>query len=301
MFFNSLIISLLYVVFGWNASDRDQEVIYARRDGMALTMTVLNPEKPNGKAIVSILSGGWYSDHALFGLYKDRAQTFLDAGYTVFLTEHASGPRYAIPDALEDVQKAVQYLRYHAQDFAIDANYIGITGTSSGGHLALLCSTSDDIKDASSKDPVSKVSSKVQAVAVFCAPTDFLNYGKDRHSIRKETAFLKSMRVEGCFRYTKYDESTDAYIVVSEREMLKIDSLMSPAQLISKDDAPVYISHGDIDDVVPLQQSRHLVSKLKKAGVPVEVSVVKDAAHGWKDMNDDQKAFVAWFDRFLKK
>ncbi|MBD3582633.1 alpha/beta hydrolase [Flavobacterium selenitireducens] len=301
MLCNSFIIGLLSIFFGWSVPDSDREIIYARRDGMGLTMTILKPEQPNGKAVVSVLSGGWYSDHALFGLYKDRAQTFVDAGYTVFLAEHASGPRYAIPEALEDIQKAIQYVRYHAAEFDIDPNRIGITGTSSGGHLALLASTSDDVRDASAKDPMSRVSSKVQAVAVFSAPTDFLNYGKDRHSIRKEAAFLKAMRVEGCFRYTRYDEATDAYIAVPEAEMLKIDSLMSPAQLISQDDAPVYISHGDKDDVVPLQQSRHFVSRLEKARVPVALSVVKEAGHGWKDMNNDQKAFVFWFDRFLKK
>ncbi|MBK7558383.1 MAG: hypothetical protein IPI54_08910 [Chitinophagaceae bacterium] len=43
-----------------------KEVIYGRKDGMALTMTVLTPkDKPNGKAIISVLSGNWISSERM--------------------------------------------------------------------------------------------------------------------------------------------------------------------------------------------------------------------------------------------
>ena len=130
------------------------EVIYGRRDGMALTITVLTPKKINGKAIVSLNSGGWVSSFSRQNDYLKRALPFVYSGYTVFLTMHSSAPRYAIPDAFEDVQRAIQFVRYNASKYHIDKDYIGITGTSSGGHLALLAATANDIADASSKDPV---------------------------------------------------------------------------------------------------------------------------------------------------
>ena len=55
---------------------------------------------------------------------------------------------------------------------------IGITGSSAGGHLSLMQGTAGDKGDPKAKDPIDRVSSRVQAVACFYPPTDFLNYGK---------------------------------------------------------------------------------------------------------------------------
>ena len=70
--------------------------------------------------------------------------------------------------------------------------------------------------------------------------------------------------------------------------------------MVTADDAPAYIMHGDKDETVPLQQSQLMVQKLKAAGVPVELSVKAGAGHGWKGMNDDEKEFIKWFDKYLK-
>lgn len=278
-----------------------QEVIYGRRDGMALTMTVLTPKKPNGKAVVSLLSGGWVSNYdAWFNSYFRRSLPFVNSGYTVFLTQHASAPRYTIPDALEDVQRAVQYIRYNAALYHIDAGHIGITGTSSGGHLSLLTATSDDIQDPKSKDPVERVSSKVQAVAVFCPPTDFLNFGLAGFVLPEQRDLLQKANVTASFRYTNWDSTTNTYGIINDTKQHRvIDSLMSPAELATADDAPAYIMHGDADPLVPIQQSQLMAAKLKAAGIPVTLTVKPGAVHGWKGMNDDEKEFILWFDKYL--
>lgn len=278
-----------------------REIIYGRRDGMALTMTVLTPKKINGKAIVSLNSGGWVSAFSRQNDYLKRALPFVFSGYTVFLIMHSSAPRYAIPDAFEDVQRAIQFVRYNASTYHIDRDYIGITGTSSGGHLALLAATADDIADTSSKDPIEKVSSKVQAVAVFSPPTDFLNFGQAGFDPTSQKQLLQQMDLLGAFEYTKWDSLTRTYIAVQdEKEKFRIDSLISPAEIVTADDAPAYLMHGDKDETVPLQQSQLMAQKLKAAGVPVELVVKAGAGHGWIGMNDDEKEFIKWFDKYLK-
>lgn len=287
---------LLLISFAVSA----QEIIFDRKDGMALTMTLIKPEKPNGKAIISLLSGGFFSDHNLFPQYKERTKPFTDAGYTVFLAGHRSVSRYTVPEALADVQKAVQFVRYHASEYGIDPNKIGITGTSSGGHLSLLAAMSDDIADTSAKDPIDKTSSKVQAVAVFCPPTDFTNYGSAGNSVRKMTGWLRFLRLENGFRYTIWDDKQQAHVPIPDQDLAKTDALMSPALQVTKDDPPTYISHGDKDELVPLQQSEIMISALKNSGIPAELAVKKGAGHGWADMNQDEAGFVSWFDTYLK-
>ena len=42
---------------------RVSDVIYAKHDGVALTMDVFTLAKPNGAAVIKIISGGWNSNH----------------------------------------------------------------------------------------------------------------------------------------------------------------------------------------------------------------------------------------------
>ena len=277
------------------------EIIYGRKDGMALTMTVITPKKANGKAIVSLISGGWVSNFDWQNSYLKRSLPFVNSGYTVFLTIHSSAPRYAIPDAFEDVQRAIQFVRSNASIYHIDKDYIGITGASSGGHLALLAATANDIINVSSKNPIEKVSSKVQAVAVFFPLADFLNFGQAGFNPSNKTELLEEMGVVGAFQYTKWDSITNTYKVIQDKdERSRIDSLMSPAEMVTSDDAPAYLIHGDKDDVVPLQQSQLMEQKLRAAGVVVKLTVKEGAAHGWKNEIDDEKEFIKWFDKYLK-
>jgi len=284
-----------------NASYSQTEIIYGRKDGMALTMTVITPKKANGKAIVSLISGGWVSSFDWQSSYLKSSLPYVNSGYTVFLTIHSSAPRYAIPDAFEDVQRAIQFVRSNALIYHIDKDYIGITGASSGGHLALLAATANDFINVSSKDPIEKVSSKVQAVAVFFPPADFLNFGQTGFNPTNKTDLLQEMDLIGAFQYTKWDSITNTYKVIQNKdERFRIDSLMSPAEMVTSDDAPAYMIHGDKDDVVPLQQSQLMEQKLRAARVVVKLTVKEGAGHGWKNEIDDSKKFIEWFDKYLK-
>ena len=87
-------------------------------------------------------------------------------------------PHFTIPDAIADINRAVRFIRYHAKDYKIDPNRIGITGGSAGGHLSLMQGTAGDLGNPKATDAVETMSSRVQAVACFFPPTDFLNYGE---------------------------------------------------------------------------------------------------------------------------
>ena len=98
-------------------------------------------------------------------------------GYTVFAVVHGCQPKFTIPEILEDMNRAVRFIRFHAADYGIDPQRIGITGGSAGGHLSLMQGTAGADGDPKAKDAIDRGSSRVQAVACFFPPTDFLNYG----------------------------------------------------------------------------------------------------------------------------
>jgi hypothetical protein len=55
------------------------DVVYGRKDGLALTLDVYRPAHPNGAGVISIVSGGWQSSVELGGLlaaYRSYHPTF---------------------------------------------------------------------------------------------------------------------------------------------------------------------------------------------------------------------------------
>ena len=278
------------------------ETIYGRKDGMALTMTVLTPKKKvNGKAIIYVLSGNWISSERMLDAFSERTGLYIDAGYTLFGVMVGCQPRYAIPDEIEDLKRAVRFVRYHAADYKIDPDRIGITGSSSGGHLSLMIATSDNVINPKSKDPVDKVSSRVQAAAVFYPPTDFLNYGKANTFSQVSQAGLAFMGLAGAFDFKVFSDSTRTYVSITDMEKKReIAKEISPITHVSSDDPPVLIIHGNKDFVVPMQQSESIIARFKEMKVPCHFIMREGGAHGWPNRDVEEKNFIDWFDKYLK-
>ncbi len=253
------------------------EIIYGRKDGMALTMLMLQPkENRNSKAIISVVSGNWVSSYANAANFVNRSKIYIDNGYTVFAVIHGSQPRYTIPDAISDIKRAVRFIRYNSKEYNIDPLHIGITGSSSGGHLSLMTALSDDKIDSVNKDPVNRVSAKVQAVAVFFPPTDFLNWGQTNADLTKAKAAITLARVVSAFEYKEWNDTTQTYkIIIDPEKILQIAKKTSPIYSVSPDDPPVIIIHGDADRTVPLQQTETIIQKLKDANVPNQFIIKK--------------------------
>lgn len=267
------------------------ELIYGRKDGMALTMTMISPkQQANGKAIIYVLSGNWVSSERMLDAFPKASGLYIDAGYTVFGVMVGCQPRYAIPDEIIDLKRAVRFVRYNAKQYGIDPDHIGITGSSSGGHLSLMIATADDIADTRSFDPVDKVSARVQAVAVFYPPTDFLNYGKPNSFSQVSQAGLALMGVAGAFDFKVWNDTTRTYVPVTSMEKkMQIAKDISPVNFVTSDDPPVFIIYGNKDIVVPTQQSESIIAKFKEAKVPCEFMIKDGGGHGWRNREVEEK------------
>ncbi len=274
-----------------------KEVIYGRKDGMALTMDVITPKKPNGLGVVWAVSGGWFSSHD--AIRPAAVAALLDRGYTVFAVVHGSQPRYTIPDAIADMNRAVRFIRFHAQEYGIDPERIGVTGGSAGGHLSLMLGTAGDAGNPKALDPVDRTSSRVQAVACFFPPTDFLNYGSEGNVVLGDKV-LSGFKAP--FDFRELDRKTRSYVPITDRQrVLEIGRAISPYYHVSKDDPPTLIIHGDADKLVPIQQAERIIARLKEAGVPAELVVKKGEAHGWPNLAADMATIADWFDKHLRQ
>ena len=280
---------------GDEPAHRIEDVIYGQKFGMALTMDVFQPAKPNGCGILFLVNGGWFSSKAtpmMVTIQPDNYRPFLERGFTVFAVVTSSQPKFAIPEMMDDVQRAVRFTRSNAAKFGIRPDRLGVTGASSGGQLTLMIATQGGPGKPDSPDPIERESSAVQAAACFFPPTDFLNYGSP-NTDGVGIGPLAPIRAA-------FGPRADT---PEGRQSLGRE--ISPIYFVTSKLPPTLIIHGDADAVVPFQQAESFVERAKAAGAEhVELIVRPGKGHGWGDFwksSEDITAFADWFDRFLRE
>lgn len=277
-----LALTLLAAAALGRAQEVVHDLIYLKGGGAAFTMDEFKPAKPNGMALIWIVSGGWFSSHE--AIDPNLAKAFNGFGVTVFEVVHGSQPRYKIPEIEGQIVRAVRYVRANATTLGIDPNRIGIAGGSAGGHLALMTAGLGDDGSPSAKDPVERASSRVQAVVAFFPPTDFLNYGAPGHV------------PVGDPQMAIY---TPAFGVDPKGPPEEIETRLhdvSPINVVNAAFPPTLLIHGDKDTLVPLQQSQIFDAALAKAGRVHRLIVVPGGVHGGgKEFEPFYADFVTWF------
>jgi acetyl esterase/lipase len=257
------------VIFGKGGSRNLHAEIYYPR----------NLKKPM-PAILFLHSGGWVA-----GSHRGAPVAFLAAdGYFVASIEYRLSFMAEWPAQLDDCRTAVRWLRANAEKYNIDPNRIGVWGESAGGHLADCLATMPPDDD----DANTGVSSAVQAVVTFYAPTDFT------HPKVFNPATLGM--IFGLLGST-YDQDPALW------------KNASPITYVKAGDPPTLLVHGDKDSVIPPEQTTVYAAALEKAGVPHKVIMVKNADHLFlflpgKPIQPSQKeilqAVADFFDKYLK-
>jgi acetyl esterase/lipase len=268
------------------AVERKNAVVYGVRDGRNLTLDILRPAKPNGLGVASLVSGGWKSAEA--GSFQSWiAAPLLRQGYTIFAVYHISQPTATVMQIVEDMNRAIRFIRHNAQEFRVDPHRIGVTGGSAGGHLSLMLATRGQTGPAEALDPVDRESSSVQAVAIFFPVTDLLNLGpstENRGDGGPPKSFVKAFG----------PQSTNLAVW----KVIGHDT--SPIYYVHSNLPPTLIFHGDADTLVPLEQSIRYEKEVRKSGGTIRVIAHHGGKHGWWTMIWDIRQFAAWFDRYLR-
>lgn len=267
------------------AQTRITDVVYGHKLGVALTMDVFKPAKPNGIGVIWMVSGGWKSDHN--DISPVIASIFTRKGQTVFAVVHGTQPRFTLPEIVADIHRAVRFIRTNAKRFGVDPNRLAASGGSAGGHLTMMMAAYGGPGDPAAKDPVDRASSAVQAAAAFYPPTDFLNYGAAGSSCLDNPAYRVYLHVFGV------DEKTPA----EERE--KIARAMSPIYGLTAGSPPTLLIHGDADRLVPIQQSRIVMDRLEELKVPHRLIVKPGKMHGWLGIEKDGEQLAEWIGKYL--
>jgi len=145
------------------------------------TMTVYSPMGKNTGAAVVVFPGGGYSILAIDLEGTEVCDWLTSRGITCVLLKYRvpdSGPAYhddchcnihpKAPTALEDAQRTMGLVRFHAAEWHIDPHKIGVLGFSAGGHLVANVSTHYAKRAYAAVDAADKVSCRPDfAVAIY--------------------------------------------------------------------------------------------------------------------------------------
>ena len=274
-----------WIYFHPPLSLHEEAIVYRERDGQSLTLEVVQPKNPNGKGIIVVVSGSWKSDPEDFETWY--AAPFLRTGFTVFAVSHISQPKVTITEIAGDIQYAIRFIRFHAANWKIDPNALGITGGSSGGHLSLFAATMSDRGNSPSDHPIDHVPSDVQAVAAFFPVTDLLNLGDSTENPGDGGPPISYVKGFGPG-------------ATNPKKWQSIGHHLSPIYHIKNTLPPILIYHGSGDTLVPLDQStRFKEAADKKSSGPVELHIRENAGHGYLKMMIDIHHFARFFEANL--
>src|SRR5262249_50544251 len=222
---------------------------------------------------------------------NNPAMSFLDKGYAVAAINYRLSQQAVFPAQIEDCKAAVRFLRANAKKYNLNPDAFGAWGASAGGHLVALLGTSGDVKELEGKvGDHTDVSSRVQCVVDFFGPVDL-------------TKMAAQAGPKSALDHDAADSPESKLVGGPIQQNKEKAAKANPITFGTKDDPPVLMLHGDADPLVPLGQSELLLDALKKAGVEVELVVVKGGGHGGAGFAtaENQEKIAKFFEKHLKK
>ncbi|MCC7422065.1 MAG: alpha/beta hydrolase [Planctomycetaceae bacterium] len=205
-----------------------------------------------GTAVV-ICPGGGYAIHAVDHEGTQVARWLNSFGVTAFVLKYRLAPRYRHPAPLQDVQRALQYVRSHAEKYGLSPKRIGVMGFSAGGHLASTAATHFDDGKADAADPVARVSSRpdfaVLAYPVITLTESFGHGGSKRN-------------------------------LLGDNPDPELAKFLSSEQQVTPRTPPTFLFHTGEDTGVPVENSLAFYAACRKHKVPAELHIYEFGPHG---------------------
>ena len=221
------------------------------KDIPTLTPYFAPPGKATGASFI-ICPGGGYAALAPHEGYP-YALWLNEQGIAGFVLKYRLGSDgYRHPAMMQDVQRAIRYVRANAAKWNLDPNRIGVMGSSAGGHLASTALTHFDAGDPGASDPVDRVSSRPN-LGVLCYPV--ITMGADTHSGSKRNLL---------------GDNPDPNLV----------ELLSNEKQVTSETPPVFIFHAVEDSAVKVENSMEFAAALRKHGVPFALHLYTKGDHG---------------------
>lgn len=201
-----------------------------------------------------ICPGGGYGALATDHEGTQLARWFNRKGVNAAVLKYRLGARYQHPAPLQDVQRAIRYVRANAKQFKVDPQRVGVMGFSAGGHLASTAATQFEPGKADSDDAIERESSRpdfaILCYAVISMSEPFGHQGSKRNLLGGRA-----------------------------NDPQWADKMSSEKQ-VTADTPPTFLFHTGEDKGVPAENALAFYAALRKAGVAAELHIYQYGPHG---------------------
>jgi acetyl esterase/lipase len=213
-------------------------------------------------ALIFVHGGGW-----IIGSKDQQGLPILQhlaaRGWVCFSINYRLSPRATYPDHVVDVKRAIAWVRTHAAEYGVDADFILVSGNSAGAHLAALAALSAHRADL--QPGFVDADTSVAGCISFYGVYDFT----DRHGHWPHQGLRDIVE-----RYVIKARFTDA------RERF---ADASPISFIDAKAPPFLIIHGDRDTVVPVAEGRTFFAELSAvSAAPCAYLEIAGAQHAFE-------------------
>ncbi|EDY84767.1 hypothetical protein VDG1235_4400 [Verrucomicrobiia bacterium DG1235] len=229
-----------------------------------------------GRAVV-ICPGGGYGILAYDWEGTDTANLLNAHGIAAIIL------KYRLPDddsnieprlsPLLDAKRAMRLARFNAKDWGFDADKIGIIGFSAGGHLASTAGTQFDLGNPDADDPVDRVSSRPDFMALIY-PVISMKAGVVHNGSREN--------------------------LIGKNPTNELLELYSSELQVTKNTPPTFLVHSSDDEAVPVQNSLLFYDALLANDIETEMHLYPYGGHGYSlaigrgRLEDWPKRYVEW-------
>jgi len=218
------------------------------------TITVYQPlDSTRTRTAIVIAPGGSYGMLASNHEGRQVAEYFNALEVTAFVLKYRLGPRYHDPIELGDAQRAIRWVRAHAEQYGFSSDRVGLMGFSAGGHLASTAGTHFDHGRPDASDPIDHWSCRpdflVLAYPVITMMPPYAHEGSVANLLGQNASAERRKQLSNELNVTPQTPST---------------FLLSTTE----------------DTVVPPENTVEFYMALRKAGVPAEMHVFEKGPHG---------------------
>lgn len=261
-------------------------VTYARASNLELKLDLYLPRNRTRPVSTLILfhGGGWVDGQ------KERnvlyLLPYLEMGWAAINVEYRVARQAPPPAAVEDCRCALRWLTYHARDYSLDASRFVLTGTSAGGHLALM-------------------------TGMLPANNVFDRQCTVEGNARWNTAAVPEVKVAAIVNWFGIGDVADLLEGPNAKNYARewfgslnnaeqLAKQLSPVSYVRAGLPPIITIHGENDDVAPYSHAVKLHSMLDKAGVPNRLVTIKGRKHGGFNRQEMVDSYAA-IREFLSK
>ena len=219
------------------------------------TITPVIPDNPNGAAII-ICPGGAYMRVVYDVEGMDIGKWLNTIGITAFIL------KYRLPSddhidkknvPLQDAQRAIRYVRTHAEKWGLDTTKIGIMGASAGGHVASTLAHAFDKHVYDVGDSIDYKSAR----------PDFM------------VLLYPVISMEGSITHT----TTKNLLIGTSASQELIDEFSAEKNVTSAF-PPTYMTRAADDNAVNAENCNRLYQALQDSGIVSDLKIFDNGGHG---------------------